>query len=113
MTNIFYILSIVFIFMNVYYMLKNKQLDKGFKDRDILGVSKLDLVYYLSKVLYWVWIPIGFFTNQPELFYVLFILGFLKFPIYHLSKNIFRIYNSLYPALSLIVLITIFISWLS
>lgn len=99
--------------MNVYYMFRKTELDKRFKERDIMGLSKLDLVYYFIKVLYWVWIPIGIFTNQPELFYVLFILGFLKFPIYHLNKNLFRIYNDLYPAMSIIVLITIFVYWLT
>lgn len=93
-------------------MIKKNQLDRRFKERDIMGMSKLDLVYYLSKVLYWIWIPIGVFTNQPELFYILFVLGFLKFPIYHLSKKTFGVYNAMYPAFSLITLIVIFISWL-
>jgi|SaaInlV_100m_DNA_2_1039680.scaffolds.fasta_scaffold04272_4 hypothetical protein len=112
MINVFYILPILFIFMNVYHMLKNKQLDKRFRERDIIGMSRLDIIYYFTKISYWIWVPIGFFTNQPELFYVLFVLGFLKFPTYHFNKNIFRIYNDIYPIFSISTLITIFFHWL-
>jgi hypothetical protein len=98
--------------MNFYYLIKSKQLDKRFKDRDIVGISKLDLLYYVTKILYWIWIPIGFFTNKPELFFVLFTLAILKFPIYHLSKKTYSVYNNLYPVLCISVLITIFIYWL-
>jgi len=99
--------------MNVYYVFKKNQLDKRFKERDIMGISKMDLVYYFTKVLYWIWIPIGLFSNQSEIFWVLFVLGFLKFPIYHLNKNIFRIYNDVYPILCISALITIFVYWLT
>lgn len=112
MTNIFYILSILFIFMNVYYIFKNKQLDRRFKERDIMGMSKIDLVYYLTKVVYWIWVPIGLFSGQYFIFCILIILGVLKFPIYHLNKNIFRIYNDIYPILCIGALITMFLHWL-
>ena len=52
MINVFYILPILFIFMNVYHMLKNKQLDKRFRERDIIGMSRLDIIYYFNSAIY-------------------------------------------------------------
>ncbi len=98
--------------MNIYYIFKNKQLDKRFKERDIMNVSKMDIVYYLFKVIYWVWIPIGLFSSQSSLFWILLIIGFLKFPFYHLNKKLFSVYNDVYPVLCISTLITIFIYWL-
>lgn len=99
--------------MNAYYILNNKKLDKKFQERDIQGTSKIDLLYFFTKILYWIWIPIGLFSGQSILFWILFGLGLIKFPLYHLNKRLFGIYNSVYPALSIITIITIFIYWLS
>ena len=112
MTNIFYILSILFIFMNVYYIFKHNELDKRFEERDLMKLSKLDLVYYFTRFSYWIWIIVGLFSGQSFIFWILIGLASLKFPLYHINKNIFRVYNDVYPILCIASLITIFVYWI-
>jgi len=98
--------------MNVYYIFKHNELDKRFEERDLMKLSKLDLVYYFTRFTYWIWIIVGLFSGQSFIFCVLIGLASLKFPLYHINKNIFRVYNDIYPILCIASLITIFVYWI-
>lgn len=104
---IFYLFSIFFIFMNYIQLFRDKKLEFN-KHNNTSNISKLDVFYYLSKVLYWIWVPIGMLTYQSDLFILLFMFGGLGFIIYHISKKIFIVYNKIfYPIICMIILLII------
>ena len=108
MINIlFYAFLMVFIWNDFYYINNSDRLNRNFKNKDIWSITKWDFTYYLTKVMYWIWMPIGLFSN----FYLYFILllGFnlLRFPIYHFSKRFFPLYDKIVPLISVVILFVI------
>lgn len=104
MITVYYIFSILFIWMNAYYFININKLDIRFKYKDKSSLTKTQLFYYLTKVLYWIWIPLGLLTDQYHMFILLIILGGLRFPFYHINNKLFKIYNLLLPVISIIVI---------
>lgn len=100
----------VFIWNEIYFIFNKKSLNKKFKEKDIKGLSKLDFVYYLTKVMYWIWIGLGFFSVFSNLFIILFIVSFIKFPMYHINKKVYFIYDLIVPFASILTLGLIMIS---
>lgn len=103
MIDIFYILSIAFIWSNAYYFLNRKVLETRFEDKK--NTSKVQLVYYYTKLLYWIWLSIGLFTELNTYFVILGVLSLLKFPLYHLNKKIYVYYIVMLPLLNIITMV--------
>lgn len=104
MINIIFHLPIVlFLWMHVYYLLNINKLDKRIKDRD--EDIKQNLLYFFTRAIYWIWLPIGILTTNYNIFLILIIFVLLKFPLYHINKMIYKVYNLILPIIS-IVLIT-------
>mgnify|MGYP000264553832 CR=1 FL=1 len=103
MINIFYLLSIVFIWSNAYYIFSRENLDKRFKSKE--KYSAIQLFYYYSKLFYWLWLCIGLFTDYYMYFLILTSLSSFKFPLYHLNKKIYVYYIMVLPLLNIISMI--------
>jgi hypothetical protein len=101
----FYLLSILFIFKNIFYIFNKEKLDKRFYQKDIRNMSSLLFSYYLLSTIYPFWIVFGLFSEYENFFYILLLINFLKFPIYHISKTLYGKYLTAYPILSIISLI--------
>ena len=82
---IFKILSILFILNSLYYILNYKRIDEPFKMRD--KNNKLDLVHYLLKVGYIIWLVIGIFNFYSIFILILSSLILFRIPIYLVSKR--------------------------
>ncbi len=108
MTNIIiYTLSLLFIWSNIYYVLNYVRLDKRFAERD--RNSKVDLVYYVTKVIFWIWLILGFFTPMKYIFMIMAGIGLIRIPMYHISKNLTSVWFRLTPAFYTILMIQILI----
>jgi hypothetical protein len=98
----FFILSILFIWNEFYYLKNRTNLDIRFRDRDIDGTTKLDVFYYLTCPLLWIWLFIGYVWLGSNIFMTIIILKLFKFIIFHINRNIFSIYNNkILPILSI------------
>lgn len=95
-------LSIVFILMNFYYLLNWKKLDKPFIQRD--RNSKLDLVYYILKLLSWLWILIGVIFFNNLFFDLLLLSGLIRVPLYHLNIKWSNLWYRLTPPFQIILM---------
>ena len=104
-----YLFSLIFIWMEIYYVFNKLKLDDNFRNRDISKSSKLDIIYYLLRIFYFFWLIQGIFTNQYELFLLLISLRFLSFPFYHISKRLYVIWSNILPSISMIFIMIIFI----
>ena len=95
-------LSIIFILMNFYYLFNWKKLDKPFIQRD--RNSKTDLVYYILKLSFWVWILTGVIFFNSLLFNLLLLVGLIRVPLYHLNVNWSNLWYRLTPPLQVIIM---------
>jgi hypothetical protein len=82
-------LAPLFLWMKYYHITKNKDIYKG----DIFNLPKLSTLFYITRILYPIWLFIGLFTGNL-IFVVLTILGLIKYFIYPLIKGkTYRIYE--------------------
>lgn len=101
----FYLLSIFFIFKNIFYLSNKESLDTRFYKKDIRSMSFLPFFYYLLSIFYPIWIVFGLFTEYQNIFYILLAINVLKFPIYHVSGIIYNKYLTVYPIISIVTLL--------
>jgi hypothetical protein len=105
MISFFYIFLIAFIWNEVYYMLNKHRLNINFKNKDIESTTKLDLVYYLTKVLYWIWLIVGMFSNLSPYFIILLSLVIIKLVTFKSKKkSLYVIFDNIFPLLSILLL---------
>lgn len=102
---IFYLPIILFIWSEIYYVYNKSKLDVRFKNRDVSNSSKYDLIYYFSRVFFYVWLSFGLFSSQSDIFILLTSLILLKIPFYFLSKRLYFIWNNILPSISVIFMI--------
>ena len=100
---IFKIISIVFILNNLYYILNYRRLDEPFRMRD--KNRKLDLVHYLFKIVYLIWIILGVFKFYSVIILILASLILLRIPIHVINKNVSLVYHRLIPPFTILLLI--------
>jgi len=114
MITTFYLLSFLFIWMHLYYVININNLEIRFSKTPghIKKVSKVKIFYYFTRILYWIWIGFGLVMDYH--YFLWFIVGFsiLKFILYHINNQLYKIWNLLVIPLSISVIVTIFFYWL-
>lgn len=104
------ILILLFVWMNLYSLANLTKLEKRFYEFDIESITFKQYLYYISKVVYWIWILFALFTTLKVYFFILVFLPVLKFLMFYLNKRLFKIFNVLIPFISILILIMVFIS---
>lgn len=99
----FYLLSLLFIFKNIFYIINKEKLDKRFYQKDI-QMSPFLFYYYLISVIYIFWLVLGLLTGYKTIFYILLIVELLKFPIYHISVRLYDRYLKISPIIHILFL---------
>jgi hypothetical protein len=110
MIDIIYIISPLFIWMNIYYILNISKLDIRFVNRDL---DKSHYFWYITRVLYWIWLLIGLFTDISNIFLINISLIVLKFVLYHLNIKLYKIWSLLLPIVNIIIIFYINYTWLT
>jgi len=109
MTALFYTLTILFFWMEIYYVYNKANLDTIVKNRDVEQTSMKDILYYVSRLLFYVWLIIGMWSSQSDLFIFLTVLHALSFPFYHLSRKLYIIWGNFLPSISIIFMLIILV----
>jgi len=109
MITFFYYFLLVFIWTKIFLVFNKQRLDLNFRNKDILAIKKIDLVYYFTEFLFLVWMIIGLWSSQKWLFIFLLSSHLLKFPFYHLSKRLYAVWDNILPSISIIFILVIFI----
>ena len=68
-------------------------LNSKFKERELNSFTKLDMFYYITRVIYWIWLIIGSFTMYYNFFLGIIALSVTKFIIYPIGKPIYKPYD--------------------
>jgi hypothetical protein len=107
MTNIFYLLPILFIINNIFYLKNKLYLDRVDNDND----PKLsESLYYLIILVYFFWCLFGIILTDNIFFILLGSIWFIKFIIFHLNNKAYMVYDYLYPYMQIILMISILYS---
>jgi hypothetical protein len=107
MIGLFYVFLIVFIWNEMFYIKNMEYLDMKFKDRK--ENKPIDLLYYLTRVLYYIWIIIGLFSYYSYQFQILLSLGISKKLISFININFYNKHYSKITKISSIISIIIMI----
>lgn len=108
--KLFYLLSLLFIWVEIFGFL-NK--DKVFKRIDFNQIDKFNLrlylFFYLSKLIYLMWIFSGLFGNLYFYFLLLIFISFFRnFLMFTKNRILINLYDLLNPFISSIILLIIF-----
>ena len=107
--NFFYLLAPLFIWVEIFGFLNRGKVYKRLSSQNIeFSNLRLYLFFFLSKIIYLIWIPLGFFTNLWFYFMLLCLLGTFRFVTVSTRNNIIiNLYDFLNPFLSCIILLII------
>jgi hypothetical protein len=103
----FYAMLFAFIFSEIYHFFNKKRLDLIFKNKDIQTIRKIDIVFYMSKLLSIFWPIVGLFSSFSHLFLLIIVMNLMKFVFYHLNDNIYKVYINALPWMNVVVYIVI------
>jgi hypothetical protein len=109
MIILFYLISILFALNEIYYVFNKSKLDTNFKNLDVKSSTKLDIAHYLLRIMFWVWMIVGIWSSQSNLFIFLTILHLVRFPFYHLSRRLYIIWTNILPSISFIFILIILV----
>jgi hypothetical protein len=109
MITLFYLISILFALNEIYYVFNKLRLDVNIKTLDIKSFTKLDIAHYLLKIMFWIWMIVGIWSSQSELFIFLTTLHLIIFPFYHLSRRLYIIWTNILPSISFIFILIILV----
>lgn len=95
------LLASLFIFMHLLTLanLSSTELGPG-----KTSLSGSDSLYYLLRVIYWIWLVIGL-SLWTRLYLVLFLLPLPNFLVFYVNLKLYRILRVLIPIISILVLI--------
>ena len=82
MITLFYLLLIIFAFNEVYYVFNKPRLDLNMKNRDVEATKSIDIAHYLLRILFWIWIVIGLWSSQSEMFMFLGSFGIIYYLVF-------------------------------
>ena len=109
MIILFYLISILFALNEIYYVFNKSKLDTNFKNLDVKSSTKLDIAHYLLRIMFWIWMIVGIWSSQSNLFIFLTILHLVRFPFYHLSRRLYIIWTNILPSISFMFILIILI----
>ena len=98
------ILILLFFWMSLYSLANLTKLEKRFYEFDLEGVGFKHYLFYISRLLYFVWIVVGLFSNHYSFFLILFGLILSKFLIFYLSKKFYKFLNVFNPFIVMVIL---------
>jgi len=96
-----------FIFSEIYHFFNKKRLDLIFKNKNIETIKKIDILFYITKLLSIFWPIVGLFSGLNNLFLFIIFINILKFVIYHINDNLYKKYINILPWINVLVYLTI------
>jgi len=111
--SIFYGLSLLFIGVEIYQLVNRDKIFVKFNSNLTLHSPISNLFFYLFKIFYLIWLPIGLFSHLWIFFFGIVLLGLFKYVVLLTKKNIaINLYDVLNTIISVFLLIIIFLQGL-
>ena len=103
----FYLTLFAFIFAEIYHYFNKNRLDLIFKNKNVESIKKLDVVFYMMKLLSIFWPLIGLFSSFSEIFMLIVVVNLIKFLFYHLNEKIYKFYINSLPWINVLIYLVI------
>jgi len=108
MIEAFYAILVLFALNEIYHVFNRKRLDLLFEKKEPENMRKMDILYYLIRILSAVWPIIGLFSSMWPMFAALILASLLKFAFYHINEKSYIAYYILaYPLISISIYVVI------
>jgi hypothetical protein len=108
MINILHFVLVLFMLNEIFFIFNRKRLDINFENKDVLSVKTIDLLHYITRVMSFIWTILLFITGYKLVASIFVILVLLKFLLYHLNENIYRVYVVILPIIYVIFYFSVF-----
>jgi hypothetical protein len=103
MINFFILLSILFIGVEFYQLFNREKIYRKYEN-----INKSYILFYIFKLLYIIWVFIGFFTANYILYLGIFSLSIFKFLVLYTKKDLLiNLYDIIGAVLRVLLLIMI------
>ncbi len=108
--SFFYLLSIIFIWVEIFAFKNKSKVSKRLNSQDLENSNiRLYLVFFLFKLFYLIWLPLGLFSNIWIMYLFLICLGIINFLV-PLSRSkllvfIFRLFNVISSCIILTIIL--------
>lgn len=111
LTSFFYSISVIFIITEIYQLINRDKLFSRIEFDDINEYNtKKSIIFYISKLIYLIWLPIGLFSSFWIYFLLIIILGLCKYSVLYTKKNVLiNLYDLFNTILSVFLLSIIFL----
>lgn len=83
MITIYNLLTILFILNTIYFIRNRSYLQRSYSEKETSNIRISELVYYYINMFYYLFIFFGLFVNN--IYWLLILSYFIKFPIYHIN----------------------------
>jgi hypothetical protein len=101
----------LFIWMNLFYLSNITKIDIRFHQIDLSKSNKTLVLFYITKILYWMWIIFGIYFKLYTPVSILISLTIVKFLSYRFSTKLYKIFNLISPIISIVVMILIVLNY--
>jgi hypothetical protein len=108
MITIYWSFYLLFSLNEIYHLFNRDRLNLLFEKKSQNQMYKIDVFYYLLRVMSTFWVILGLFSSMWPLMCGLIILFFMQFALYHANYKIYSIYVSIYPIINMIIFAILF-----
>lgn len=74
-------------------------------------IKKIDLYYFISFFLFYIWLIAGIFIGNTKLFLGTIFFSLLRIPLYFINHKWSIVWNNLLPIINIIMLLIIFFNY--
>lgn len=107
MSLLFYFFSLIVVWTEIYFVFNKVRLERNFVNKDLQSVTKSDFFYYLFRLIFFIWLVVGIWSSFQNQFIIILSLNLLKFPIFHVSRRIFAVYDNVLPTINILAVLII------
>lgn len=102
----------LFIWMNLFYLSNITKIDIRFNQLDLSKNNKTLILFYITKILFWIWIFYGIYLKLYIPILILISLTIIKFLLYRFSTKLYKISNLISPIISIVVMTFILLTYI-
>jgi predicted neutral ceramidase superfamily lipid hydrolase len=75
-------------------------------------IKKIDLYYFISLFLFYIWLIAGIFIGNTTLFLIAVSFSLLRIPLYFINRKWSIVWSNLLPSINIVMMLIIFFSYL-
>jgi hypothetical protein len=95
------LLFLFLIWSETYFVINKERLDISIKEKEVS--NKLDILYYISIVVFYIWLVLGFFTNLYSINIIILLLILFEYILSKANLLSYILYRNISPILKILL----------